>query len=152
MNCRNCGAENEADVRYCIECGTPLALRCPECGAEHRDGQRFCGACGSALKGSSTPLPPAGVAAAATAPGDGVGGTSASTAEMRHVSVLFVDLVGFTALSESRDAEDVRELLGRYFESSADDHRPLRRDRGEVHRRCGDGGVGRPVASEDDAE
>ena len=31
------------------------------------------------------------------------------------MSVLFVDLVGFTSLSESRDAEDVRELLGRYF-------------------------------------
>jgi class 3 adenylate cyclase len=34
------------------------------------------------------------------------------------VSVLFSDLVGFTALSESRDAEEVRELLSRYFETS----------------------------------
>jgi class 3 adenylate cyclase len=33
------------------------------------------------------------------------------------VSVLFADLVGFTPLSESRDAEEVRELLSRYFES-----------------------------------
>ncbi len=40
------------------------------------------------------------------------------TPEMRLVSVLFVDLVGFTALSESREAEDVRELLGRYFDSA----------------------------------
>lgn len=31
--------------------------------------------------------------------------------ELRFVSVLFVDLVGFTSLSESRAAEDVRELL-----------------------------------------
>jgi class 3 adenylate cyclase len=32
------------------------------------------------------------------------------------VSVVFVDLVGFTGWSESRDAEDVRELLSGYFE------------------------------------
>ena len=29
-----------------------------------------------------------------------------------------MDLVGYTSLSESRDAEDVRELLGRYFETA----------------------------------
>jgi class 3 adenylate cyclase len=39
------------------------------------------------------------------------------TAERRLVSVLFADLVGFTAYSEGRDAEDVRELQSRYFES-----------------------------------
>jgi class 3 adenylate cyclase len=37
-------------------------------------------------------------------------------AERRIVSVLFADLVGFTAASESRDAEDTRELLTRYFD------------------------------------
>jgi class 3 adenylate cyclase len=37
-------------------------------------------------------------------------------AERRLVSVLFADLVGFTTLSEARDAEAVRDLLSRYFE------------------------------------
>src|SRR5438067_759813 len=37
-------------------------------------------------------------------------------AERRLVSVLFADLVGFTALTESRDAEETRDLLSRYFE------------------------------------
>ena len=41
------------------------------------------------------------------------------TAERRLVSVLFADLVGFTTLSERRDAEEVRELLSRYFETAA---------------------------------
>jgi class 3 adenylate cyclase len=38
------------------------------------------------------------------------------TAERRLVSVLFADLVGFTAASEGRDAEATRELLSRYFD------------------------------------
>jgi len=33
--------------------------------------------------------------------------------ERRLVSVLFAELVGFTTLSEKRDAEEVRELLSR---------------------------------------
>src|SRR5213078_4265958 len=32
-------------------------------------------------------------------------------------SVLFADLVGFTAASEARDAEATRELLTRYFDT-----------------------------------
>lgn len=36
--------------------------------------------------------------------------------EIRVVSVLFADLVGFTTLSETRDPEEVRELLSRYFD------------------------------------
>jgi class 3 adenylate cyclase len=33
-------------------------------------------------------------------------------------SILFADIVGFTPLAESRDPEEVRELLGRYFETA----------------------------------
>ena len=57
--------------------------------------------------------------------------------------MLFADLVGFTTLSEARDAEDVRELLSRYFETCSHADRALRRHGREVHRRRGDGGVGR---------
>ena len=39
-------------------------------------------------------------------------------AERRLVSVLFTDLVGFTSLAEHRDAEEVRELLTRYFDAA----------------------------------
>jgi Adenylate and Guanylate cyclase catalytic domain len=41
----------------------------------------------------------------------------APVAERRLVTVLFADLVGFTAASEGRDAEDTRELLSRYFDT-----------------------------------
>jgi len=37
-----------------------------------------------------------------------------AVSERRLVTVLFADLVGFTTLAESRDAEAVRDLLSRY--------------------------------------
>ena len=73
-------------------------------------------------------------------------------AERRLVSVLFADLVGFTALSESRDAEEVRELLSRYFETC---RRLVERYGGTVEKFIGDAVMavwGAPAANEDDAE
>jgi len=67
---------------------------------------KFCGECGSPLTAGAGAAAPARTVAAA-----------APAAERRLVSVLFADLVGFTTLSESRDAEEVRELLSRYFDT-----------------------------------
>jgi class 3 adenylate cyclase/tetratricopeptide (TPR) repeat protein len=68
------------------------------------------------------------------------------------VSVLFADLVGFTTLSEGRDAEEVRELLSSYFEAA---RRVIGRYGGTVEKFIGDAVMavwGAPVAQEDDAE
>jgi class 3 adenylate cyclase/tetratricopeptide (TPR) repeat protein len=68
------------------------------------------------------------------------------------VSVLFVDLVGFTAASESRDAEDTRELLTRYFDVA---RTTIERYGARVEKFIGDAVMavwGAPVAHEDDAE
>jgi len=76
----------------------------------------------------------------------------APTAERRLVSVLFADLVGFTTLSESRDSEEVRELLARYFDTSRS---LIERYGGLVEKFIGDAVMavwGTPVANEDDAE
>ena len=73
-------------------------------------------------------------------------------AERRLVSVLFADLVGFTTLSESRDAEEVRELLSRYFDTC---RRLVGLYGGTVEKFIGDAVMavwGTPVATEDDAE
>jgi class 3 adenylate cyclase/tetratricopeptide (TPR) repeat protein len=73
-------------------------------------------------------------------------------AERRLVSVLFADLVGFTPLSGSRDPEEVRELLSRYFESC---RRLVELYGGVVEKFIGDAVMavwGTPVAQEDDAE
>ncbi len=78
--------------------------------------------------------------------------TRAPEAERRLVSILFADLVGFTTLSESRDPEEVRELLSRYFDTS---RRVIGRYGGTVEKFIGDAVMavwGAPVALEDDAE
>ena len=107
MNCPSCGAQNRPEGKFCSECGAPLTRACSSCGAALRPGAKFCDECGSVVVAPDT-RPPAASTRTATAP----------TAERRLVSVLFADLVGFTTLSESRDSEDVRELLSRYFETS----------------------------------
>ena len=73
-------------------------------------------------------------------------------AERRLVSILFADLVGFTTMSEARDAEDVRELLSRYFDTC---RTLIARYGGTVEKFIGDAVMavwGAPVAQEDDAE
>src|SRR5271165_3584703 len=105
MVCPGCAAELAEGTTFCPECGTPVqAPRCPSSGTPPRSGQRCCAECGSALAGAAAPSPapvPADPEVVQTAP------------ELRLVSVLFVDLVGYTSLSEGRDAEEVRDLLGR---------------------------------------
>jgi class 3 adenylate cyclase len=65
---------------------------------------------------------------------------------------LFADLVGFTAASEGRDAEETRELLSRYFELA---RTLIGRYGGTVEKFIGDAVMavwGAPVATENDAE
>ena len=72
--------------------------------------------------------------------------------ERRLVSVLFADLVGFTTLSESRDSEEVRELLSRYFDTC---RTIVDQYGGVIEKFIGDAVMaiwGAPVAKEDDAE
>ena len=99
---------------------------CPTCGAANPDNARFCLACGHAL----------------VARGD----------ERRVVTVVFADLVGFTALSEVRDPEQVKNLVDRCFERLAADVTAFG---GRVDKIVGDAMLalfGAPVAHEDDAE
>ncbi len=68
------------------------------------------------------------------------------------MSVLFADLVGFTALSEGRDPEATRELLTGYFELARE---TVERYGGTIEKFIGDAVMavwGAPVAREDDAE
>src|SRR5262249_43757061 len=73
-------------------------------------------------------------------------------AERRQVTVMFVDLVGSTALSTGMDPEDLREIISAYQKCVAE---TVRHFGGFVARYIGDGVLvyfGYPQAHEDDAE
>ncbi|HSV41359.1 MAG TPA: adenylate/guanylate cyclase domain-containing protein, partial [Nocardioidaceae bacterium] len=140
--CPGCGAtDHVAGSRFCFSCGATLAPpACVACGNELAVGSRFCNVCGASQEATATtpaatPTPPQG-----------------PVAGRRVTSVLFGDLVGFTTLSESRDQEEVRELLSRYFEECS---RIVGRYGGTVEKFIGDAVMavwGVPTAHEDDAE
>ena len=139
-SCPSCGLIDASPGRFCRDCGTPLALSCPTCGALVAPNQRFCADCGTALVAAGT----------SAAPGGADRGTA--VAERRVCSVLFCDLVGFTPLSESRDPEEVRELLSRYFATA---RTVIERYGGVVEKFIGDAVMavwGTPVALEGDTE
>ena len=74
------------------------------------------------------------------------------TAERRHVTVMFSDLVGSTALSARMDPEDLREVISAYQKCVAD---TVQRFGGFVAKYMGDGVLvyfGYPEAHEDDTE
>jgi class 3 adenylate cyclase len=126
-----------------MECGAALARVCPTCGESNPAASKFCGECGSALAaGDAGAMPDA----------DATRGGSAPTTERRLVSVLFLDMVGFTRLSEQRDAEDMRTLLDAYFDVA---RTVIGRHGGVVEKFIGDAVMavwGTPVTREDDAE
>ena len=98
LRCANCSAGNRAARRFCAECGALLPLACVACGFANEVGEKFCGGCG-------TPL-------AAPSPARA---RDAVDAERRPVTVLFVDVCGYTQLSQRLDPEDVHRLLESFF-------------------------------------
>src|SRR5919201_218292 len=102
---------------------------CPRCGEENPDRARSCPACAAPLAAA----PP-------------------QHAERKVVSVIFVDLVGFTASSDAADPEDVHATLQPYHARVREE---IERLGGVVEKYVGDAVMavfGAPVAHEDDAE
>ena len=141
MVCSACGVTNDPGRKFCKECGSRLARTCTACRAVNAPDDKFCGECGAPLVASAIPALPAAVPP----------GASSTETERRLVSVLFVDLVGFTSFSEGRDAEDVSAILTHYFEAASD---AVTRHGGSVEKFIGDAVMavwGTPAAHEDDA-
>jgi class 3 adenylate cyclase len=148
LTCTACGTPNEAGAKFCIECGTRMAVPCPSCGTDNPGGAKFCRECGTGLAPGDTSPRAAGGSAEDPRAAEPVG----PIAERRLVSVMFTDLVGFTTVSEQHDAEETRDLLSRYFETAQE---IVDRHGGVVEKFIGDAVMavwGTPTAHEDDAE
>jgi len=105
-----------------------VVITCPDCGAAP-PGAKFCPACGARL----TPMGP-------------------GATERKVVTTLFADIVGFTALGERHDPEDVDGALHAFCEAA---RAAVERFGGVVEKFIGDavvGAFGVPAAHEDDAE
>jgi class 3 adenylate cyclase/tetratricopeptide (TPR) repeat protein len=108
---------------------TAIDVRCPSCGEANPPGARFCSSCGARLEASG-----------------------ALREERKLVSILFVDLVGFTTRADGADPEDVRDALQLYH---ADAKERIERYGGKLEKFIGDAVMavfGAPVAHGDDAE
>jgi class 3 adenylate cyclase/tetratricopeptide (TPR) repeat protein len=156
--CPNCGFENPEEMKFCEACATPLGNSCSNCGFENPPGFKFCGECGTPLH----------IQASTSKSGQESHQTDAQTAqdtqtrspstarrppaaERRHLTVMFCDLVGSTALSVQLDPEVLREVVRQYQESCAE---AVNRYDGYIAQYLGDGLLiyfGYPRAHEDDA-
>ncbi|MBI2156412.1 MAG: AAA family ATPase, partial [Candidatus Rokubacteria bacterium] len=152
MQCPGCQAQNRQGAQFCHACGTPLDAACPACGARLEAGSRFCDACGSQVGVTAKPGP------RFESPGSYtpkhlaekiLTSRSALEGERKQVTVLFVDVSGFTSISERLDPEDVHRFMTRAFELMLAE---VHRFEGTVNQFLGDGIMalfGAPIAHED---
>ncbi|PWH19639.1 MAG: hypothetical protein DDG59_02565 [Anaerolineae bacterium] len=111
-----------------------MTLICKHCQAELPDGMRFCGYCGARL--SDLPL-------YLDAP---------QRSQIRHVTVLFADLVGYTSAANRLDSEALYELVQQYTDLLS---REVYKYEGIIDKMTGDGIMalfGAPVSYENNTE
>ena len=141
MQCPRCKCENLASRRFCGACGVPLPVICGRCGFANAPTDRYCGGCGDTVAVPKQEAPLSGASAAL-----------AHQAERRQLTVMFVDMVGSTALSALLDPEELGQLLRVYQNAVIGE---VARFDGYVARFMGDGILayfGWPIAHEDEAE
>jgi len=100
---------------------------CSTCGRENPQDARFCASCGTHLDHDS------------------------AQEARKVVTVVFADVTGSTALGETLDAESLRRVMARYFETARES---LERHGGSVEKFIGDAVMavfGVPITHEDDA-
>ncbi len=104
------------------------SLKCRTCGFENQEGMKFCGNCGKPLIDLE------------------------KHGERKIISILYVDIAGFTSISETMDAENVQEMLNTIFENIS---YSINKYGGTVHKYIGDEVMalfGAPITYENHAE
>lgn len=97
--CAACVRPVAPDAAFCGWCGATLSRVCRSCGRPNAPSHRFCDGCGTQFTGDDE------VPKRRIEPDDG---------GRRHLTVMFVDLVGSTLLSGRLDPEDMRRVVRAY--------------------------------------
>jgi len=142
MLCAKCHSDNSADALFCMKCGSKLELECPACALANAPGSNFCRRCGAPLDA------PVGATAVESRPVP----AREIIGERRHLTVMFCDLVGSTAIAAQLDPEEWRETVAGYHRAAAE---AITRFDGHVAKYLGDGVMayfGWPAAHDNDAE
>ncbi|MEV4482190.1 adenylate/guanylate cyclase domain-containing protein [Micromonospora coxensis] len=129
LKCGHCSRVAGPDDRFCGGCGQALTLGCASCGHGNSPEANFCTNCGQPLRDHAV----------------------AVQEDRRQVSVLFIDIVDFTAYAERADPEQARSLQQAYF---ATVRRLVHQYGGVVEKYIGDAVMalfGAPVATDNDA-
>src|SRR5258705_8991359 len=111
MKCSSCKTDNSTTARFCTQCGVELPIHCPSCGEINPVNGRYCGGCGKSLARGARSLGANDDIATSSGPDNGTTGS-----ERRHLTVLFCDLVGSTALAKVLDPEDLSDITRTYYE------------------------------------
>src|SRR5471032_1038198 len=151
MRCPSCHSENPDGTRFCIECGAALERRCLKCGVDNLPQAKFCGHCGSSFAEATTP--PTGEAPRPDLPKkEDAPKRIDHDGERRHLTVLFCDVVGSTAIAAQLDPEQWRETLTGFHRVA---RAAITQFDGYVAKNLGDGVMaffGWPQAHDNDAE
>jgi predicted ATPase/class 3 adenylate cyclase/DNA-binding CsgD family transcriptional regulator len=168
MICPACQYGNEDEARFCEQCGRPLDISCPACGAPSKAGARFCRTCGHNLSSPSGPSQPSVVLRQPSTRlpslddkldqlqrylpahlADKILANRGRLAgERKLVTVLFVDIAGYTALGAEQGEEALFALMDDLYELLIHE---VHRYEGTVNELTGDGLVaffGAPLAVE----
>jgi class 3 adenylate cyclase/tetratricopeptide (TPR) repeat protein len=118
MQCPKCQFENPTGINFCGECGAKLERLCPGCKSPNPLNFKFCGECGHNLI-STKEISEEKSEAENLEPRTSTKKSSSDVAplegERKHVTVLFSDLTGYTAMSERLDPEEVKEITTHIF-------------------------------------
>jgi class 3 adenylate cyclase/tetratricopeptide (TPR) repeat protein len=159
MRCPQCQHENPEHAKFCLECGTRLALTCSQCSTELPPNAQFCLECGhpAAARPTAPAAPPTSLY---TSPQTYtpqhlaeriLTSRGALEGERKQVTVLFADLKGSMELLADRDPEEARGILDPVLERMME---AVHRYEGTVNQVMGDGIMalfGAPLAHEDHA-
>ena len=153
MKCPECQFDNREGAKFCSECGIKFGLSCPECGTSIRAHSKFCDECGCALEHHLETFDDASVIESPpiqTAVRIRSEDVVPVVSERKHVTVLFSDLTGYTAMSEQLDPEEVKDITKKIFDEIS---KVVSKYDGFIEKYAGDAVMalfGVPKAHEDD--